>query len=521
MAKKQIRTKYIKSLMEDKASLANTLEESTKETLSAMLDESVNKSLRQMLAESDDDSYEEEVDPTETQFNDEPENDNTEDTVDVDLESGDANVCKDGECNTEGDDVWAGLEDCRDEDGEYDLRGKDIDTVLEILNTMEPDEDIRIIKNDDDTATVVPSGDENEFVIDINNGDETEPNEFEADGFEGAEGDLGNGDDNNGGDDLGDAENNGTDDEDETEFELTIDDDDNDEENNDTDMLSEGNVNLGYTDNYQNKTAMTMPSDKGEGEGDSRFDGGAPKGGKNNVKRWVGTDGANGGNPYSQKTKQPMTEEFEDGGDGQQAIFEVELDGEAGADMDNMPVDETHTRGMARKHNSVGRTEVPDTNVQADEEDTRNVYVNADQRRNCSRATNESVEAKLNAIMDENAQLRSIMAQFKEKLDEAVVINSCLAKATKLFTENSTTREEKINILNRFNKVHTINESKALYNQISGELKNAHSVNNNLLNNQLTEAKGTNKNMIVETNMLGASEELRRILDLQDRMANK
>ena len=123
--------------------------------------------------------------------------------------------------------------------------------------------------------------------------------------------------------------------------------------------------------------------------------------------------------------------------------------------------------------------------------------------------------------MDENAQLRTIMAQFKEKLDEAVVINSCLAKATKLFTENSTTREEKINILNRFNKVHTINESKALYNQISGELKNAHSVNNNLLNNQLTEAKGTNKNMIVETNMLGASEELRRILDLQDRMANK
>ena len=72
MAKKEIRTKYIKSLVADKDAMAKVLEESTKESLSSLLDESVNRSLRQMLAESDNDSYEEEVTTEKPDFNSEP-----------------------------------------------------------------------------------------------------------------------------------------------------------------------------------------------------------------------------------------------------------------------------------------------------------------------------------------------------------------------------------------------------------------------------------------------------------------
>ena len=39
MAKKEIRTKYIKSLVADKDAMAKQLEESTKESLSSLLDE--------------------------------------------------------------------------------------------------------------------------------------------------------------------------------------------------------------------------------------------------------------------------------------------------------------------------------------------------------------------------------------------------------------------------------------------------------------------------------------------------
>jgi hypothetical protein len=45
-----------------------------------------------------------------------------------------------------------------------------------------------------------------------------------------------------------------------------------------------------------------------------------------------------------------------------------------------------------------------------------------------------------------------------------------LAYATRLFTEHSTTKQEKINILRRFDNAETLKESKNLYKSIKGEL---------------------------------------------------
>lgn len=500
MAKKEIRTKYIKSLMAEKDNLAKILEESTKESLDAILEENVNRTVRQMLAESDDNSFEEEeVNADEPVLDTKTEENDSDDTVSQ--ESGE---------DTDDKDVWSEVEDCKDEDGEYDLRGKDINTVLKVLQSMEPTDGVRIVKNDDGTATVEPENDEEEFVIDIEDG-ESEPNEFETE----IDSDSENLDDDdeetmedididsiNFADDSEDAD---VEDDDEVEFEFT-------DEDEDDDLVNEGQVNLGYTDNYQKKTAMTMPHDNGDG--DSRFDTGAPRG---DGKRWVGHKGANGGNPYTQTAKQTVSEDTNEC-NAQNCIYEVEFETES-------PVEETHTRGMVRKHNSVGRVELPDTNVQREEEDTRNVFIGGKQIRNTSRNTNESrqlrsITRQANAILAENEELKDVAKQIKKQLKEATIINTSLAKVIKLVTENSTTRDEKINILKRFDKVKSLNESRALYTQISNELKNAHSVNNNVLNNTLTEVKGQDKNMIVETKLLDTSDELSQILDLQKRLMN-
>jgi hypothetical protein len=45
-----------------------------------------------------------------------------------------------------------------------------------------------------------------------------------------------------------------------------------------------------------------------------------------------------------------------------------------------------------------------------------------------------------------------------------------LAYATRLFTEHSTTKQEKINILRRFDVVESLKESKNLYRSIKNEL---------------------------------------------------
>jgi hypothetical protein len=52
-----------------------------------------------------------------------------------------------------------------------------------------------------------------------------------------------------------------------------------------------------------------------------------------------------------------------------------------------------------------------------------------------------------------------------------------------LFTEHTTTKQEKINILRRFDNVETLKESKALYNGIKNEL-------NNTTQNVVTESVG-------------------------------
>ena len=61
---------------------------------------------------------------------------------------------------------------------------------------------------------------------------------------------------------------------------------------------------------------------------------------------------------------------------------------------------------------------------------------------------------------------------FKDKLNEVAVFNANLAHATRLFTEHTTTKQEKMTILKRFDSVSTINESKNLFKSIRTELDN-------------------------------------------------
>ena len=63
------------------------------------------------------------------------------------------------------------------------------------------------------------------------------------------------------------------------------------------------------------------------------------------------------------------------------------------------------------------------------------------------------------------------MILFKDKLNEVAVFNANLAYATRLFTEHSTTKTEKLNILKRFDSVSIITESRTLYNTIKTELE--------------------------------------------------
>lgn len=454
-----IRSEYIKNLMAEKNALNDMLAEATKESLRSILSESVNKGIRQILSEADDKFEEEEitddakdgaeeitdtevkVDGDDSEADSEPVETGDEVPAEDDVEITATEDGEDVETEDEGEDVdkevWDRLDSYIDNDGEYDLTGMSDEDMIKVMKVVDYDKDgVRVVKNSDNTLKLTDDNAGTEYIIDLGDACEEE------------------------------------------------------------DTIGESKVNeteLGYTNDYQKKTAMTMPSDNNDG---GQFDAGAPKGSENNGKRWPGNAGDMA--PYNEE------EEFDD---DEEMVFEVETD-ECGLTEDD-EIEEMTT--MANGSRTVGTK--GDTNHSV-EDRQRHIHKSYDR-------IGESMKKKLNAIVAENKQLREIAGQFRSKLDEAVVMNASLAKIIKLITENSTTRDEKMDIVKRFNNVTTINECKNLYETIDSELKKTHPINGGmeqLIASPVNESKpSSEKDMIVETTLLN-SKELKDTIDLMKRM---
>jgi hypothetical protein len=89
--------------------------------------------------------------------------------------------------------------------------------------------------------------------------------------------------------------------------------------------------------------------------------------------------------------------------------------------------------------------------------------------RNLTFESREIME-ELEMLRAKNEEYRKALNMFRDKLNEVAVFNSNLAYATRLFTEHSTSKQEKINVLRRFDSADTLKESKALYKTIKDEL---------------------------------------------------
>jgi hypothetical protein len=85
----------------------------------------------------------------------------------------------------------------------------------------------------------------------------------------------------------------------------------------------------------------------------------------------------------------------------------------------------------------------------------------------------ESSINEVNLLREKNEEYKKALDVFRTKLNEVAVFNSNLAYATRLFTEHSTTKQEKINILKRFDNVESLKESKNLYRTIKDELSSS------------------------------------------------
>ena len=130
-----------------------------------------------------------------------------------------------------------------------------------------------------------------------------------------------------------------------------------------------------------------------------------------------------------------------------------------------------------------------------------------------------ALETEMKVLREKNEEYRKALNVFREKLNEVAVFNSNLAYATRLFTEHSTTKKEKINILRRFDSVETLKESKQLYKTLKDELGSvdAKSINESVdkaVNNSMSSGSAQN---LIESKTY-ENPQFMRIKDLMSKM---
>jgi hypothetical protein len=150
------------------------------------------------------------------------------------------------------------------------------------------------------------------------------------------------------------------------------------------------------------------------------------------------------------------TDETSDDTDMDETLYEIELGEEE---------DEDDTKEVEASEGKVKEVEVGE----AARTLGNDVRKPADQGKKYKAGRHEMNE-EVEKLKKQNSEYKKALILFKDKLNEVAVFNANLAYATRLFTEHSTTKQEKLNILKRFDSISSMNEAKTLFNTIKTEL---------------------------------------------------
>ena len=512
--------------------ITSAIKEESKNTLNTLLAEAVRNALREGCEEEEDKEY----DVVDDEQNDAEENENdSDDAAKTDVDE-DGDVEMDGQAapapeeapqepmgaeaapqeapvDGEGNEGWDEFSQYQAGDNTYDLTGEnDYEKVVKVYKLLKDDDQV-VVRQDGNTIHLSDANADTEYVIDLGNeGEEPEAETKAVDGEEMPNPEMNlneseeffddefdfNFEDND--DNIAGLGGNNEDSEIDN-IKATIDmlqqkindlerkpmdgENNNVFENKKTrkpmkeskEVLFE--VDLGYTDNYQDKDPIAGLSNNEPSKSGKSWHKGVPTGTK---KPWAGETKSKG-----QPFEKTVNEEDEV--------------------MNDVPVEEgamsTSSQSMAKETKT--RTSGP--------------------RRDNARQNSKNVSTAQHGyeeLVNENKKLKKQVKDLKEavlairkNLSEAYVTNANLGKITKLFLENTTSQAEKVDIVNRFsNEAKTIEQSKTLYESIKRELNKT----NPSLN--INESVTANGSKVLNENKVYKSDDLLKTIDFMNRVLN-
>jgi hypothetical protein len=129
----------------------------------------------------------------------------------------------------------------------------------------------------------------------------------------------------------------------------------------------------------------------------------------------------------------------------------------------------------------------------------------------------DEINEEVSKLRKQNGEYKKALVLFKDKLNEVAVFNANLAYATRLFTESSTTRQEKLNILKRFDSISTLKESKNLYSTIKSELETKKPISESVVD-KITSAPSTSSTQVLSESKAYENPQFKRMKDLMSKI---
>ena len=161
--------------------------------------------------------------------------------------------------------------------------------------------------------------------------------------------------------------------------------------------------------------------------------------------------------------------------ESEEVVYEIEIteeDEEEEEEEDELE-EGSRTLGSGKSH---GRRGLPKPKAYKKEVATESRRISSIDKKLVNE--NKVLRNKLKGLDTENQELKEnqekmvdALKQFRQKLQEVAVFNSNLAHVVRLFTENTTTKEEKVEIVKRMDEAKTLKESKLIFKTLSKELE--------------------------------------------------
>jgi len=111
-------------------------------------------------------------------------------------------------------------------------------------------------------------------------------------------------------------------------------------------------------------------------------------------------------------------------------------------------------------------------------------------------------------------EYKSAIKNLKSQLQEVALFSSNLTYAIKLITENSTTKDEKLNILKRFDSAKNLNESREIFNSLQDQLVSGKTATKQVIEDKIMETPKASGSSKLNESTAYQNPQLSRMLDI-------